>query len=153
AADRPPRGRVPAVPERRPGRGGARSGGHGPPRRDRGPRRNGHVRAGRRLVGAPAARAAGLHRDRRRLRDGPGGDLARHRGRPPDRGRPRRVGAALVLAVVLPRPPPDRGEVLGAADRAAPGDAQLVCSIGNVPLAGVLNGGISFGGVLAFVFG
>ena len=29
----------------------------------------------------------------------------------------------------------------------------FVCSIGNVPLAGVLwNGGISFGGVMAFIF-
>src|SRR5207247_7044302 len=32
--------------------------------------------------------------------------------------------------------------------------ASFVCSIGNVPLAAVLwNGGISFGGVVAFIFG
>ena len=49
--------------------------------------------------------------------------------------------------------PCDLRQVLGAADRAGDRDPRFVCSIGNVPLAAVLwNGGISFGGVLAFIF-
>ena len=53
----------------------------------------------------------------------------------------------------LDRPPAAR-EDLGAARRPASSSMlTFVCSIGNVPLAAVLwNGGISFGGVIAFIF-
>ena len=48
---------------------------------------------------------------------------------------------------------PTCGQVLGAGDRPARRVISFVCSIGNVPLAAVLwNGGISFGGVIAFIF-
>jgi uncharacterized membrane protein YraQ (UPF0718 family) len=44
---------------------------------------------------------------------------------------------------------PDRGPLVGPLVSMA----SFVCSIGNVPLAAVLwNGGISFGGVIAFIF-
>ena len=42
---------------------------------------------------------------------------------------------------------------MGAGDRPGISLLSFVCSIGNVPLAAVLwNGGISFGGVIAFIF-
>ena len=67
----------------------------------------------------------GLHRDRRLLRHGLGGGLARHRRRAPDRRRARGLGAALVLAGAVSRPPSDARQALGAADRTAGGDRQL----------------------------
>ena len=94
-----------------------------------------------------------VHRHCELLRHGLGGDLDRHRRRPPHRRRARRLGARVVVAGDLLRGSSDLRQVLGAADRAADRDPQFVCSIGNVPLAAVLwNGGISFGGVLAFIF-
>ena len=96
-------------------------GGAGPGRpRDRGldggPRGDGHVGDGR-LDREPADLAARLHRDQPLLRDGLGGDLARHRRRAADRRRARGVGPDQLLAVVLPGRPPDAGEDLGAAGR------------------------------------
>ena len=72
---------------------------------------------------------------------------------PADRRRSRRLGADYVLAAFLPRAPLDGGEVLGPIVAPAVGIISFVCSIGNVPLVAVLwNGGISFGGVLSFIF-
>ena len=60
----------------------------------------------------------------------------------------------LVVADDLPRRPPARSRSSGGRSSARfVAIVSFVCSIGNVPLAAVLwNGGISFGGVLAFIF-
>ena len=63
------------------------------------------------------------------------------------------LGPRLLLAVAVPHRPPRPAQGLGTPDRAGHRDLELVCSIGNVPLAGVLyNGGISFDGVISFMF-
>ena len=70
------------------------------------------------------------------------------------RRRVRGVGAGRVLAGVLPDRPSDSlakfwGPIVGPLVAVI----SFVCSVGNVPLAAVLwNGGISFGGVIAFIF-
>ena len=69
-------------------------------------------------LGAPAL-AQGLHRRRQLLRHGLGGDLEGHLRRSPDRGRARRLGAELLLGVLLLRRPPDVRQVLGPARRPA----------------------------------
>ena len=97
---------------------------------------------------------AGLHRDQQLLRDGLGGGLDGRLRRPADRRRARGVGARTrsgraSSSSTTARWPTIWGPLIG------PLVAMLsfVCSIGNVPLAAVLwNGGISFGGVLAFIF-
>ena len=71
-----------------------------------------------------------------------------------DRRRARRLGAELLLAVAssspTTRPSPRSG---GRSIGPLVAMISFVCSIGNVPLAAVLwNGGISFGGVIAFIF-
>jgi uncharacterized membrane protein YraQ (UPF0718 family) len=102
---------------------------------------------------AAAAQSRGLYGHGHLLCDGLGGDLARHWRRPLDRRRARRLGTALLVAIALPRPPHDRGKVLGPIIGPLVAIISFVCSVGNVPLAAVLwNGGISFGGVLAFIF-
>ena len=55
---------------------------------------------------------------------------------------------------VLPHRPPDCCRRSGVRSSARSSrSCRFVCSIGNVPLAAVLwNGGISFGGVVAFIF-
>jgi uncharacterized membrane protein YraQ (UPF0718 family) len=82
-----------------------------------------------------------------------GGRRTRYLPRAVDRGRARRVSAGLVLALGVPPAPGDARHHLGATDPAAGRDRSFACSIGNVPLAAILwNGGMSFGGVLAFIF-
>ena len=105
------------------------------------------------LVAAPA-HAAGFTATAELLRHGLGGGLARHRRRPADRRRPRRLGARLVLAGRSSSSIIRRWRRSGGRSSArAVAIISFVCSIGNVPLAAVLwNGGISFGGVLAFIF-
>ena len=74
--------------------------------------------------------------------------------RPADRGRARRVGAGLVLAGVSSSTAhPALAKLWGPLVGPLVAILSFVCSIGNVPLAAVLwNGGISFGGVIAFIF-
>ena len=122
---------------------------------DGGPRRDGHVRPA--ATGSFARRllsGAGFTVVSPRVRDGVGRDHAGPGDRAADRGRDRGLGAGLVLAGVLLRRAPAGREAVGTADR--PGrwrSSRFVCSIGNVPLAVVLwKGGISFGGVVAFIF-
>ena len=104
------------------------------------------------LVAAPP-HARRLHGDRRLLRDGLGRGLARRLRRPADRRRARRLGARLVLAGLFFEHHPTLAKVWGPLIGPAVAIISFVCSIGNVPLAAVLwNGGISFGGVLAFIF-
>src|SRR5215207_6046406 len=63
------------------------------------------------------------------------------------------VGALLVLAELFSHRPADPLYALGSARRPLIAVLSFVCSIGNVPLAAVLwNGGMSFGGVMAFIF-
>ena len=63
------------------------------------------------------------------------------------------LGPRLLLAVAVPHRPPRPVQGLGTAGRAVIAILSFVCSIGNVPLAAVLyNGGISFGGVISFMF-
>ena len=64
-----------------------------------------------------------------------------------------RHGARLVLATAVLRTPPDATKFLGPIIGPLVAVVSFVCSIGNVPLAAVLRSrGISFGGVLAFIF-
>src|SRR5439155_112617 len=74
---------------------------------------------------AAVALARRLYRHRRLLRGGLGRDLDRHRPRPADRRRARRLGARLLVAGDLLREPPDLRQVLGTCDRAARRDRQL----------------------------
>ena len=63
------------------------------------------------------------------------------------------MGARELLAGVLPHHHPTCREVWGPLIGPLVAIVSFVCSIGNVPLAAVLwNGGISFGGVIAFIF-
>jgi len=70
-----------------------------------------------------------------------------------DRRRDRGVGARLVLAELLSDRPPTLSALWGPIIGPIVSIVSFVCSIGNVPLAAVLwNGGISFGGVIAFIY-
>ena len=63
------------------------------------------------------------------------------------------VGAVELLAALLLRSHPLLSKVWGPLIGPIVSLLSFVCSIGNVPLAAVLwNGGISFGGVVAFIF-
>src|SRR5439155_4239004 len=63
------------------------------------------------------------------------------------------LGAESILGTVLSVFTPDHGQAMGPLVGPVVAVISFVCSIGNVPLAAVLwNSGISFGGVIAFVF-
>ncbi len=81
-----------------------------------GPRRHGHGRR-RWLALVAAALRRGLHRHQPLLRDGLGLGLGRRRRRPAGRRRAGRLGTATLLAGLVPRGPPARGQALGAAGR------------------------------------
>jgi uncharacterized protein len=67
--------------------------------------------------------------------------------------RHRGVGTRLLLAQLLHQRPPNPVRGVGTDRGPIVAIVSFVCSIGNVPLAAVLwNGGISFGGVVAFIF-
>src|SRR5262249_6199303 len=69
------------------------------------------------------------------------------------RRRDRGLGARSLLAGVLLHRAPGGVGVVGPIVGPIVAILSFVCSIGNVPLAAVLwNGGISFGGVIAFIY-
>ena len=78
---------------------------------------------GQPLAAAPVP--AGLHLGLAHLRDGMGGRHPRHRDRPADRRRGRRLGTGQLLGPPVPHRPPARVETLGAADRAGRQPAEL----------------------------
>jgi uncharacterized protein len=88
------------------------------------------------------------------LRYGLGDGVERHRRRPSHRGRRQRVGAAEFLEDAFFNPPhPVAATVWGPIIGPIVAVLSFVCSVGNIPLAAVLwNGGISFGGVIAFIY-
>ena len=155
ADDRPRRRRLPPVPPAAPGRRGARS----------------------RPTAASSARWRGTPRwtCRRAARARGGSACARRAASPPppttSSWTGRRSGATSPLGCSSPArsPPgcPSRGGSRSSWSTIRPprrsGDPVIgplvavisfVCSVGNIPLAAVLwNGGISFGGVIAFIFG
>ena len=97
---------------------------------------------------------AGAHVDLAHLRHGMGGGAARHRGRPAAwpghwrHGCRRRFWRHFFFAGH-----PVLSQLWGPLIGPVVSLLSFVCSIGNVPLAAVLwNGGISFGGVVAFIF-
>ncbi len=101
---------------------------------------------------ASASLARRVHRDRELLRHGLGGDLAGHLRRAADRGRTRRLGAQWWQAIFF-EGHETFAKLWGPIVGPLVAIVSFVCSIGNVPLAAVLwNGGISFGGVVAFIF-
>ena len=70
-----------------------------------------------------------------------------------DRRRDRGLGARKVLADFFFADHPALSALWGPIVGPVVAIVSFVCSIGNVPLAAVLwNGGISFGGVVAFIF-
>ena len=82
-----------------------------------------------------------------------GRDPARPGDRPVRRRRDRRLGARLVLAAFFFAGHPLAAKLWGPIIGPLVAIVSFVCSIGNVPLAVVLwKGGISFGGVVAFIF-
>ena len=94
------------------------------------------------------------HCDQPLFRDGLGRRLARHRRRPLDRGRalaawvPNTFWQSFFLAGH-----PILATLWGPLIGPLAAVISFVCSVGNIPLAAVLwNGGISFGGVVAFIF-
>ena len=120
---------------------------------DGGPRRDGHVGPEARAARGPAAQPRGLHLGQPHLRDGVGGGHPRHRDRPADR----RAVAAWVpdsfWQALFLTDHPLLAKIWGRSSARSSRSSSFVCSIGNVPLAGVLwNGGISFGGVVSFMF-
>src|SRR5437762_4124741 len=135
-----------------PGRGGPIPGGQGRARTDGGPRGDGHV-GHRRPVCAPTALRAWPDRGQPLLLHGrrePG-------GRPGawllDRGRPGGVGAEQRVAGALLHVPSAVSAIWGPFIGPLIAVLTFVCSVGNIPLAVVLwNGGISFGGVISFIF-
>jgi uncharacterized membrane protein YraQ (UPF0718 family) len=77
----------------------------------------------------------------------------RHRARPADRRRGRRLGTGQLLGHLFLTGHPLASELTGPLIGPVVSLLSFVCSIGNVPLAAVLwNVGISFGGVVAFIF-
>jgi len=63
------------------------------------------------------------------------------------------LGAESILGSVLSLFTPDRGQTVGSVVGPVMAVISFVCSVRNVPLAAVLwNSGISFGGVIAFIF-
>ena len=109
-------------------------------------------RSRRRFVSATFVVARRLYLGVPRLRDGMGRHPPRSGYRPADRGR---------LAAWVPEssgntsfsPTIRCGRAVGTDRGPVVAIVSFVCSIGNVPLAAVLwNGGISFGGVVAFIF-
>ena len=118
------------------------------------PRRDGHVRTRRRLLLAAAVFQERLHLGVARVRHGMGRDSARPHHRVVDRRRDRRVGAGLGSGeTFFITDHPTLAALWGPIVGPIVAIASFVCSIGNVPLAAVLwNGGISFGGVVAFIF-
>ena len=128
----------------------------GRPRRGRldgGPRRDGHVGPARRLVRAAPAIPRGLHLGEPRVRDGVGRDHPGPGDRPAGGGRDRRLGAGRLLAGFFFSGHPLAAKLWGPLIGPVVAIISFVCSIGNVPLAVVLwKGGISFGGVVAFIF-
>src|SRR5580693_9602320 len=77
----------------------------------------------------------------------------RHRARPADRRRGRRLGTGQLLGHLFLTGHPLASELTGPLIGPVVSLLSFVCSIGNIPLAAVLwNVGISFGGVIAFIF-
>ena len=123
-------------------------------RLDGGPRRHGHDHRRRGQPLASPALTAGPHLGLPHLRHGVGRRHPGHRGRPVDRRSGRRLGARQLLA---PFSSPSTIRCCRRCGARSSGRSSallsFVCSIGNVPLAGVLwNAGISFGGVISFIF-
>jgi hypothetical protein len=114
---------------------------------------NGHVRhRGRLFVAAPDVRAW-PYGDQPLLRDGLGRGLARHRRGITNRRGACRVGASRVLAIVLPDRPSDSRCPLGSHRRASRrGHLFRLLGWEYSTGRGPWNGGISFGGVIAFIF-
>src|SRR6266540_4961490 len=119
ADDRLPRPAVQGHAAPQPGRAGPPPGRPGHRRAHGGPRRHGHGRHHSRIHLVTAPLAVGVHRHQPVLRDGLGVDLGRYRGRPAGRRRAGRVGAATLLARLVPRRPPAAGQAVGAAGRPA----------------------------------
>jgi uncharacterized protein len=79
--------------------------------------------------------------------------VARHPWRPAHRRRARRLGATPILANLFPDWHPLLAKLWGPIVGPLVAVISFICSVGNIPLAAVLwNGGISFGGVIAFIF-
>ncbi|HYB17213.1 MAG TPA: permease [Streptosporangiaceae bacterium] len=97
--------------------------------------------------------AAKVYLGQPHLRDGMGRRHPRHRGRAADR---RTVGACVPDSFwqhLFLTGHPLAAKVWGPVNGPVISVLSFVCSIGNVPLAAVLwNGGIIFGGVIAFIF-
>ncbi len=143
---------VPGLPLSPPPGGGETPGREGPARVHGGPRRDGHV-AHRRLDLVPDHLRQRLHRDQPLLLDGLGSDLQSHLRRPGDRRGPGGVGPNSFWQVFFLVHHPLLAKLWGPLIGPLVAMLSFVCSIGNVPLAAVLwNGGISFGGVIAFIF-
>ena len=95
----------------------------------------------------------GLNRDQPLFRDGLGRGLARHRGRPAHRRCARRLGPPNSWQSFFLVDHPLLAKLWGPIVGPLVAVISFVCSVGNIPLAAVLwNGGISFGGVIAFIF-
>jgi uncharacterized membrane protein YraQ (UPF0718 family) len=87
------------------------------------------------------------------LRDGLDAGVERHRRRPSPRGRHQRVGAQNFWNSLFLTSHPVAATVWGPIVGPIVAVLSFVCSVGNIPLAAVLwNGGISFGGVIAFIY-
>ena len=121
---------------------------------DGGPRRDGHVRTRRRLLWRRLFSENGFTSCQPHLRHGVGRDSARPRHRVVDRRARSPRGCPIGSGRPFSSPTTRPRRRCGARSSARSSRSRrFVCSIGNVPLAAVLwNGGISFGGVVAFIF-
>jgi hypothetical protein len=107
----------------------------------------------RRLDLVAAALAGGPHRHQPLLRHGLGVGVGRHHGGAAARRGPGRLGPEAFWQGLFLVDHPLLAKVWGPLVGPLVAVVSFVCSIGNVPLAAVLwNGGISFGGVVAFIF-
>jgi uncharacterized membrane protein YraQ (UPF0718 family) len=114
---------------------------------------NGHVCRRRGVHTGAHHISQGLHRDQPLFRHGLGDDLDRHRAWSVDSRCPCSLGAQGVLASLFLSADPVGSKIVGPLIGPIVAIVSFVCSVGNVPLAAVLwNGGISFGGVIAFLF-
>lgn len=93
------------------------------------------------------------HCDEPLVRNGLACGVERHSRRFAHCWRAGRVGAADLLERFLSQFAPRCINHLGTDSRPLVAVLSFVCSVGNIPLAAVLwNGGISFGGVIAFIY-